>query len=103
MSALGGERDRLIMNTVPRYAAAIDRALMLSASATMFEVSLAGVPTPATITFSALMLGAVGEVTFASEPPVPLTVANGDAVLKFADMTASIVTVTATTVIDGLT
>ncbi|WP_312435389.1 hypothetical protein [Janthinobacterium sp.] len=103
MSALLGERDRLIMNTVPRYSTPIDRALMLSASATMFEVSLAGVPTPATITFSALMLGAVGEVTFASEPPVPLTVTNGDAVLKFADMTASIVTVTATTVIDGLT
>ena len=103
MSALGGERDRLIMNTVPRYAAAIDRALMLSASATMFEVSVAGAPTPASITFSALMLGAVGEIAFASEPPVPLTVANGDAVLKFADMTASIVTVTATTVIDGLT
>ena len=36
---------------------------------------------------------------------MPLTVANGDAVLKFADMAASIVTVTATTVIgrsDGL-
>ena len=103
MSALGGERDRLIMNTVPRYAAPLDRALMLTASATMFEVSLAGAPTPASITFSALMLGAVGEITFASEPPVPLTVANGDAVLKFSDMTASIVTVTATTVIDGLT
>ena len=100
---MGGERDRLIMNTVPRYAAPLDRALMLTASATMFEVSLAGAPTPTSITFSALMLGAVGEITFATEPPVPLTVANGDAVLKFEDMTASIVTVTATTVIDGLT
>src|SRR5471030_2040640 len=103
MSAIIGERDTLIMNTVPRYAAPIDRALLLTASATMFEVSAAGVPTPAAITLSALMLGAVGEIAFSSEPPVKLTVANGNAVLKFEDMTASIVTVSASTVIDGLT
>ena len=103
MSALLGERDRLIMNTVPRYSTPLDRALMLTASATMFEVSLGGVPTPETITFSALMLGAVGEITFSSEPPVPLAVANGDAMLKYSDMSASIVTVTATTVIEGVT
>lgn len=103
MSAIVGERDTLIMNTVPRYAAPIDRDLRLTASSTTFEVSLTGQPTPATITFSALMLGAVGEVAFSSEPPVALTVSNGDAVLKFEDMTTSIVTVTATTVIDGLT
>ena len=103
MSALLGERDRLIMNTVPRYATPMDRALMLTASATMFEVSVGGVPTPETITFSALMLGAVGEITFSSEPTVPMTVANGNAVLKYADMEASIVTVTATTVIEGIT
>lgn len=103
MSAIVGERDTLIMNTVPRYAAPIDRALRLTASSTTFEVSLTGQPAPATITFSALMLGAVGEITFSSEPPVALTVTNGDAVLKFEDMTSSIVTVTATTVIDGLT
>ena len=98
-----GERDHLIMNTVPRYAAPLDRVLMLTASATMFEVSLAGAPTPASITFSALMLGAVGAITFSSEPAVPLTVANGDAVLSYADMSASIVTVTASTVIEGIT
>ena len=103
MSVMGGTRDTLIMNTVPRYAAPIDRALLLTPSATLFEVSVAGAPTPAAITFSALMLGAVGEITFSSDPAVPLTVANGDAVLQFADMAASIVTVTATTVIDGLT
>ncbi|OEZ90730.1 phage tail tip fiber protein [Duganella phyllosphaerae] len=103
MTAIIGERDTLIMSTVPRYAAPIDRDLHLTASSTTFEVSLTGQPTPATITFSALMLGAVGEITFSSEPPVALTVANGDAVLKFEDMTSSIVTVTATTVIDGLT
>lgn len=103
MTPFVGERDVLILNTVPRYSAPIDRALMLTPSATMFEVSVAGEPTPAAITFSALMLGAVGEITFSSEPPVPLTVANGDAVLKFVDMTASIVTVSATTIIDGLT
>lgn len=103
MSAIFGERDTLIMNTVPRHAAPIDRALLLTPSATLFEVSVAGTPTPAAITFSAVMLGAVGEITFSSDPAVPLTVANGDAVLQFADMAASIVTVTATTVIDGLT
>lgn len=91
------------MNTVPRYAAPIDRALLLTPSATLFEVSIGGVPTPDAITFSALMLGATGEITFSSEPPVPLTVANGNAVLRYADMSASVVTVTATTVIDGLT
>ncbi|WP_300758449.1 DUF1983 domain-containing protein, partial [Janthinobacterium sp.] len=103
MSTVTGERDTLIMHTVPRYSAPIDRALLLTASATMFEVSAAGVPTPAAITLSALMLGAVGEISFSSEPPVKLTVANGDAVLKFEDMSASIVTVSASTVIDGLT
>ncbi|MBB5609809.1 MULTISPECIES: hypothetical protein [unclassified Janthinobacterium] len=103
MSAVIGERDTLIMNTVPRYAAPIDRALLLTASATMFEVSAAGAPTPEAITFSALMLGAVGNIVFSSDPPVPLTVANGDAVLKFADMNVGIVTISASTVIDGLT
>ena len=103
MSALLGERDQLIMNTVPRFATPMDRALMLTASATMFEVSVGGVPSPASITFSALMLGALGDITFSSEPAVPLTVANGNAVLNYADMTASIVTVTATTVIEGVT
>lgn len=103
MTAIVGERDNLIMNTVPRYAAPIDRALRLTPSSTTFEVSLTGQATPATITFSALMLGAVGEITFSSEPPVALAVTNGDAVLKFEDMTSSIVTVTASTVIDGLT
>jgi hypothetical protein len=103
MSPVYGKRDNLIMSTVPRYSTPIDRALLLTASATMFEVSIAGAPTPETITFSALMLGAVGEIAFSSEPPVKLTVANGDAVLKFEDMTASIVTVSASTVIDGLT
>lgn len=103
MSTIIGERDTLIMHTVPRYAAAIDRALLLTSSATMFEVSLAGAPTPAAITLSALMLGAVGEISFSSEPPVPLAVSNGNAVLKFEDMSSSIVTVSASTVIDGLT
>jgi hypothetical protein len=103
MTLIVGERDTLIMNTVPRYAAPIDRALLLTPSATMFEVSVAGAPSPASITFSALMLGAVGEITFYSSPAVPLAVANGDAVLKFEDMDVSVVTVTATTVIDGLT
>lgn len=91
------------MNTVPRYATPMDRALMLTASATMFEVSLGGVPAPASITFSALMLGALGDITFSTEPAVPLTVANGNAVLNYADMSASIVTVTASTVIEGVT
>lgn len=103
MTAIVGERDTIIMNTVPRYAAPIDRALLLTPSATMFEVSVAGAPSPASITFSALMLGAVGDITFYSSPAVPLAVANDDAVLKFEDMDVSVVTVTATTVIDGLT
>ena len=102
MSAVVGERDTLIMNTVPRHAAPVDRALMLTASATMFEVSLGGAPTPDAITFSALMLGAVGEMVFSSEPPVALAVANGNAVLRYQDMHASIVTVTASAVIDDI-
>ena len=103
MSAVAGERDTLIMNTVPRHAAPIDRALMLAASATVFEVSLGGAPTPDAITFSALMLGAVGEIVFSSEPPVALAVINGNAVLRYQDMHASIVTVTASAMIDGIT
>lgn len=102
MSAVVGERDTLIMGTVPRYAAPLDRALMLTASATMFEISLAGTPAPATITFSALMLGVLGEITFSSEPPVALAVANGNAVLRYEDMSASIVTVTASALVEGV-
>ncbi|WP_308921754.1 hypothetical protein [Janthinobacterium sp. J1-1] len=103
MSALINDRDVLIQGTVPRYSTPLDRALMLTPSATMFEVSVGGVPIPETITFSALMLGAVGAITFSSEPAVPLTVTNGNAVLSYADMAPSIVTVTATTVIEGVT
>ncbi|KAB8042547.1 phage tail tip fiber protein [Janthinobacterium aquaticum] len=103
MSALVGARDVRIMNTVPRYAAPTDRALLLTPSATLFEVSVGGAPTPESITFAALMLGAVGDITFSSKPAVPLAVANGNAVLRYADMSASVVTVTASAVIDGLT
>lgn len=102
MSAVVGERDTLIMGTVPRYAAPLDRALMLTASATMFEISLSGTPAPATITFSALMLGAIGDIAFSSEPPVALTVGKGNAVLRYEDMSASIVTVTASAVVEGV-
>ena len=103
MIAFVNDRDRLIQATVPRYSVPLDRALMLTATATMFEVSVGGVPTPETITFSALMLGAVGDITFSSDPPTPLTVANGVAVLNFTDMTTSVVTITASTVIEGIT
>ena len=90
------------MNTVPRYSAPLDRALQLTASATVFEVSFGGVPTPDSITFSAMLLGAVGNISFSSEPAVPLAVANGNAVLKFSDMTPSVVTVTASALIEGV-
>ena len=103
MSALLGERDHLIMNTVPRYSAPLDRALQLTASATVFQVSFAGVATPESITFAPLLLGAVGDISFSSEPAVPLTMVNGDAVLKFSDMMPSVVTVSASAVIEGVT
>ncbi|OYO27869.1 hypothetical protein CD932_22405 [Janthinobacterium sp. PC23-8] len=48
------------------------------------------------------MLGAIGDIAFSSEPPVALTVGKGNAVLRYEDMSASIVTVTAAAVVEGV-
>ncbi|MGK5024587.1 hypothetical protein [Janthinobacterium sp. RB2R34] len=87
MSALLGERDRLIMNTVPRYfVSVVEKAMLLQASTPVFAVSRAGAATPAAITITAELVSITGQVTFTVSPGATLSVSGKVATLQFADM-----------------
>ena len=87
MSALGGERDRLIINTVPRYiVSVVEKALLLQADTPVFAVSRAGSATPAAITITAELVSIAGPVTFSVSPGATLAVSGKVATLQFANM-----------------
>ncbi|MDN2671402.1 hypothetical protein OX459_08365 [Janthinobacterium sp. SUN026] len=103
MSAIVGERDRLIMNTVPRFAPANDRVLLLAATAQAFKVAATTIAAPASIDFTAGLVNMQGQVTFTVSNASVLTRVGNVATLAYAGMVGDSVTVTATIVVDGLT
>ncbi|MDN2701516.1 hypothetical protein O0881_05825 [Janthinobacterium sp. SUN100] len=103
MSAIVGERDRLIMNTVPRFAPANDRVLLLAATAQAFKVAATTIAAPASIDFTAGLVNMQGQVTFTTSNASVLTRVGNVASMAYAGMVGDSVTVTATIVVDGLT
>jgi hypothetical protein len=103
MSAVIGERDTLIMNTVPRFQPANDRVLLLAATAQQFKVAATTIGAPASIDFTAGLLNMSGQVGFVASNASVLTRAGNVATLQYGDMVGDSLTVTASIVVEGVT
>lgn len=103
MTPIGGTRDRLIMNTVPRFQPANDRVLLLAATAQAFKVAATTIAAPASIDFTAGLVNMQGQVAFAASNASVLTRVGNVATLTYGGMVGESVTVTASIVVDGLT
>lgn len=103
MSPIYGKRDNLIMNTVPRFAPANDRVLLLAATAQQFKVAATTIAAPVSIDFTAGLINMQGQVAFAASNTSVLTQVGNVATLKYAGMVGDSVTVTASIVVEGLT
>ncbi|SDM77415.1 hypothetical protein SAMN05216517_106108 [Janthinobacterium sp. OK676] len=103
MRLVAGERDNLIMNTVPRFQPANDRVLLLAATAQAFKVAATAIATPASIDFTAGFVNMQGQVAFAASNASVLTRVGNVATLTYGGMVGESVTITASIVVEGLT
>ncbi len=103
MRPIAGERDNIIMNTVPRFAPATDRVLLLAATAQAFKVAATGLASPAAITFTAALLNMAGAVDIVTSDGSVLELAGNVATLRYAAMASNTTVITARIVVDGLT
>lgn len=103
MTAIGGERDSLIMSTVPRFEPARDKSMSLAATTRIFKVVATGTNTavPPVAAFTPAMLNMDGQVAFSTSDGSVLTVSGNTAVLAYTDMLSEAVTVTATITVEG--
>ena len=103
MSAIVGERDVLIMNTVPRFEPARDKSMSLAATTRIFKVISTGSKTavPAVAAFTPAMLNMDGAVAFSTSNGSILTQSGNTAVLAYADMVGESETVTAKITVEG--
>lgn len=103
MSAVVGERDRLLRGTVPRN---IDptagKSLQLDVDPPAFHQNSAGIPTIGSAKFTATPVGFAGQVMWSITSGGKLTGNTpNERTLLFSDMTADAVTVTITIIYDG--
>ncbi|MGK5020769.1 tail fiber domain-containing protein [Janthinobacterium sp. LB2P10] len=91
------------MNTVPRFAPATDRVLLLAATAQHFKVAATTIATPARIDFTAGFVNMEGQVAFAASNTSVLTRVGNVVSLTSGGMVGDSVTITASIVVDGLT
>ncbi|MDO8065550.1 hypothetical protein [Janthinobacterium sp. SUN206] len=103
MTSIGGTRDRLIMNTVPRFEPANDRVLLLAATAQAFKVAATTIAAPVSIDFTAGLVNMQGQVAFSASNASVLTRVGNVASMTYGGMVGDSVTVTASIVVDGLT
>lgn len=103
MATIVNDRDVLLQATVPRYATPIDRAMILSASAPVFQVTSGGVGSPSAVTFTPTLLNISGTVIYTMSAGIALTYAGNVATLTFANMTAVSGSVTASITVDSVT
>lgn len=97
VAAIANDRDALLHGADQRdIDMGLSKALLLSANATAFHVDTANNGSPASITITALPIGIPGAVSFATAPAVTLTGTGNLRNLAYADMSADVVTVTAT-------
>jgi hypothetical protein len=103
LSAVVGERDRLLRGTVPRNIdPSAGKTLRLDVDPPAFHQSSAGIPTIPSVKFTATPVGFVGQVLWSITSGGKLTgTTPNERTLLFADMTVDTVKVTATIVYDG--
>lgn len=96
MSALVGARDYLLANAPTRYlASTVGKSVVLSANSPVFAVSTAGAGLPAQVQITASLLSIDGPVVFSAPAGTTITTDGHVATLKFIDMGADQVTISA--------
>ena len=96
-------RDARLQLEYPRTSPANDRVILLVPSSSFFQISAKGAITPATITFTPIMLGMTGTVAYGSSSGATLTYPGGVPTLNYGDMTVEACAVTASVTVDGIT
>lgn len=96
-------RDARLQLEYPRTSPANDRVILLVPSSNFFQISAKGAITPATITFTPIMLGMTGTVAYGSSSGATLTYPGGVPTLNYGDMTVEACAVTASVTVDGIT
>lgn len=103
MSAIVGERDKLLQATIPRNLTPREgKALILTVDPAAFHVTAAGAGSPALATFTAHLIGIPGAVLWSATGGAVLSGSAGNVrTLAFSDMPGATTTVTATITYDG--
>jgi len=105
MSVIVNDRDVRLRSSAGRTTPALDRALLLSASASVIRAaSNGGAPAPASVTFTVTLLNMAGDVTWSAVPALDMTI-NGNTAVIAAEAFGSgqSVVVKAKIVKDGVT
>lgn len=88
MSAIVGERDRLLQATAERFSTVADgKAILMSASTPVFRVNSAGEGAPGSIAITAKPVNVVGDIVFSVSAGTALRVNGNVATVDFATMT----------------
>ncbi|TNC78543.1 hypothetical protein FHI69_04465 [Janthinobacterium lividum] len=88
MSAIVGERDRLLQATAERFSTTADgKAILMSASTPVFRVNSAGTGAPGSIAITAKPVNVVGDIVFSVSAGTTLRVNGNVATVDFAGMT----------------
>lgn len=103
MATIINDRDVLIQATSPRFTIPTTRAILLSATASTFNVNLAGVSSPTSVTFTATLLGMTGTPTYACSGGTLTSVSGNNATLTYANQSSNSAVVTVTFIQDSVT
>jgi hypothetical protein len=105
MAAIVNDRDVMLAASTAagtRTTPATDRVLILSANSRVFHVPLSGVGSPASISFTAILLNMAGTVSFTATNCTVVPSGNS-ATVAFSSMTADTATVMASITVEGIT
>lgn len=97
------DRDVLLQSTYPRTSPAADRLLLLLASESYFWIASNGAISPASITFTPVLLGMTGTIAYGVSSGATLTFPGGVPTLNYGDMSGEACVVTASITVDGIT
>ncbi|WP_426070245.1 hypothetical protein [Janthinobacterium sp. DSP2-3-3] len=87
MSAIVGERDRLLQATAERFSTIADgKAILMAASTPVFRVNSAGEGAPGSIAITAKPVNVVGDIVFSVSAGTALRVNGNVATVDFASM-----------------
>jgi hypothetical protein len=88
MSAIVGERDKLLQATAERFSTTADgKAILMSASTPVFRVNSAGAGAPGSIAITAKPVNVVGDIVFSVSAGTKIVVNGNVATVDFAGMT----------------